>query len=125
MKQRFFAAILSTVLFSLHASALSIGDKAPDFSLTATSGPTVSLSGDQGQVRVIFFFGWAYPDGGCNIEVYSCREYLEMEMLGPLQTLHPGQQTSHTECWRIVAETFPKDRYPAIVRLDPHVPQRP
>jgi peroxiredoxin len=57
VKQRFFAAILGTVLISLHASALSVGDKAPDFSLTAISGPTVSLSGDQGQVRVIFFFG--------------------------------------------------------------------
>jgi hypothetical protein len=66
-----------------------------------------------------------YPDGGCNIEVYSCPEYLEMEMLGPLQTLHPGEETSHIECWRIVAETFPRDQYPAIGRLDPRTLQCP
>jgi hypothetical protein len=66
-----------------------------------------------------------YPDGGCNVEVFSCRQYLEMEMLGPLQTLHPGRQTSHTEHWRIVAETFSEDQYPAIARLDQRVPQLP
>ncbi len=66
-----------------------------------------------------------YPDGGCNVEVYTCRDFLEMEMLGPLQTLHPGEETSHTECWRIVAETFTEDQYPAIGRLDPHMPQCP
>jgi hypothetical protein len=46
-------------------------------------------------------------------------------MLGPLQTLHPGEETAHTECWRIVAEVFPKDQYPAIERLDPHMPSCP
>jgi peroxiredoxin len=44
-------------LIALQASALSVGDKAPDFTLTSTDSTTVSLSQTQGQVRVLFFFG--------------------------------------------------------------------
>jgi peroxiredoxin len=46
-----------TALFSFQAQALSIGDKAPDFTLAATSDSSVKLSQSTGQVRVLFFFG--------------------------------------------------------------------
>jgi peroxiredoxin len=39
------------------ASALSVGDQAPDFTLTSTTGTQVTLSQSAGQVRVLFFFG--------------------------------------------------------------------
>jgi hypothetical protein len=42
-----------------------------------------------------------YPDGGCNVELYTCQHYLELETLGPLTTLEPGQSLSHEELWRI------------------------
>jgi peroxiredoxin len=44
-------------LFSFQARALSVGDKAPDFTLLATSDSSVTLSQSAGQVRVLFFFG--------------------------------------------------------------------
>jgi peroxiredoxin len=44
-------------LIALQASALSVGDKAPDFTLTTTTDSSVTFSQAQGQVRVIFFFG--------------------------------------------------------------------
>lgn len=40
-----------------------------------------------------------YPDFGCNCEVYTDRNSLELETLGPLQTLEPGQTAEHTEDW--------------------------
>jgi len=40
-----------------------------------------------------------YPDFGCNFELFTNSEFLELESLGPLVTLQPGQITSHTEAW--------------------------
>src|SRR5579862_1348932 len=33
-----------------------------------------------------------YPDGGATIEVYSSHEFLELEDLGPLTTIKPGEE---------------------------------
>ena len=40
-----------------------------------------------------------YPDFGCNFETYTDPSSLELETLGPLQTLEPGQTAEHTEEW--------------------------
>jgi hypothetical protein len=40
-----------------------------------------------------------YPDFGCNFELFTNSEFLELESLGPLVTLQPGQITSYTEAW--------------------------
>ena len=45
--------------------------------------------------------GAKYPDGGVNFETFSNEEFLEVETLGPLVTLRPGQSTRHVETWRI------------------------
>jgi hypothetical protein len=42
-----------------------------------------------------------YPDFGCNIEVYTSAEFLEMETLSPLKTVKPSGSISHTEVWNI------------------------
>ncbi len=39
------------------------------------------------------------PDDGCNFETYTDGPFQELETLGPLQTLTPGQTSSHTENW--------------------------
>ena len=48
-------------------------------------------------------FGWdrtaTYPDFGCNNEIFSAGPYLEVEALGPLQVVLPGESTGHTEHW--------------------------
>jgi hypothetical protein len=40
-----------------------------------------------------------YPDFGCNFETYTDPYSLELETLGPLQNLEPGQTAEHTEEW--------------------------
>ena len=57
MKRRLLFVVGCAALFSFPAHALSVGDKAPDFTLTATSDSSVTLSQCAGQVRVLFFFG--------------------------------------------------------------------
>ena len=57
MKQSLSITSAFIALCILNSFALSIGDKAPDFTLTTTMDSTVTLSQLQGQVRVLFFFG--------------------------------------------------------------------
>jgi hypothetical protein len=45
--------------------------------------------------------GAAYPDGGCNAETYCGDRFIELETLGPLVTLAPGQLVEHTETWEL------------------------
>ena len=40
-----------------------------------------------------------YPDFGCNFEVYTEPCFLELETLGPLQNLKPGETVQHIEEW--------------------------
>ncbi len=45
--------------------------------------------------------GGNYPDGGCSFETYTCANFLEMESLGELVTLAPGESVDHTENWEL------------------------
>jgi len=40
-----------------------------------------------------------YPDGGCSFEVYTSKEFHELETLSPLYTIKPGITFTHTEHW--------------------------
>jgi hypothetical protein len=40
-----------------------------------------------------------YPDFGCNFEVFTNSEFLELETLGPIATLQPGESAQHAEHW--------------------------
>ncbi|QSG12773.1 DUF4380 family [Halapricum desulfuricans] len=42
-----------------------------------------------------------YPDRGASVEVYMLDHMLELETLGPLVELAPGETTSHTERWHL------------------------
>lgn len=42
-----------------------------------------------------------YPDHGCNTETYCNDEFIELESLGPLRQVAPGQTVTHTEIWEI------------------------
>jgi hypothetical protein len=41
----------------------------------------------------------AYPDFGCTYETFTNADILELETLGPIVTLAPGETVSHTEQW--------------------------
>lgn len=43
--------------------------------------------------------GAKYPDFGCNFEVFTDEHSLELETLGPLRNLEPGETAEHTERW--------------------------
>ncbi|MCX7044068.1 MAG: hypothetical protein NTX50_01090 [Candidatus Sumerlaeota bacterium] len=40
-----------------------------------------------------------YPDGGCNIEIYTCKFFIELESLSPVRILGPGETLEHEERW--------------------------
>jgi hypothetical protein len=43
-----------------------------------------------------------YPDRGAAVHVYLCDEFCELETLGPLRTVEPGDSASHREEWRLL-----------------------
>ncbi len=52
-----------------------------------------------------------HADRGCNAEVYVCPTYIELETLGPLTRLEPGQEIEHEEVWEVSdqAEGVPEE----------------
>ena len=48
--------------------------------------------------------GAVYPDKGANYETYTEGTYLELETLGPLRRLAPGESADHTETWQLFPE---------------------
>jgi len=42
-----------------------------------------------------------YPDGNCNLEIFTDGEMLELESLAPLVTLNKGDRIVHTENWSL------------------------
>ena len=45
-----------------------------------------------------------YPDFGCNFETYTNEEMLEVESLGPMSVLEPGESIEHDETWRLIPD---------------------
>ncbi|MCA9875708.1 MAG: hypothetical protein KC441_18685 [Anaerolineales bacterium] len=48
-----------------------------------------------------------YPDFGCNAEIYANDKFMELESLGPLTLLQPGQSVSHSETWEVHGRLTP------------------
>ena len=48
-----------------------------------------------------------YPDFGCNFEVYTRQDMLEVESLGPLTNVAPNCFVSHTEKWFLELDSVP------------------
>ncbi|HLT73103.1 MAG TPA: hypothetical protein VKZ75_10645 [Cyclobacteriaceae bacterium] len=47
----------------------------------------------------------SYPDFGCNNEIFVNGEFLEIETLGPLTKLAPGEAAEHRERWLLATAT--------------------
>lgn len=43
--------------------------------------------------------GAIYPDHGCNVEVFTNDEMIELETLGPIASIEPGATVEHVEHW--------------------------
>jgi hypothetical protein len=57
--------------------------------------------------RFPFEAGAEYPDFGCNFETFTRADMLEVESLGPLKTLAPGQSVLHSEAWYLLVGVTP------------------
>jgi hypothetical protein len=49
--------------------------------------------------RAVVIPGAQYPDFGCNFEVFTNADFLELETLGPMVELRPGEAVEHVEHW--------------------------
>ena len=49
--------------------------------------------------KTSYIEGARYPDGGCNFEVFTNADMLEMETLGPMTHVEPGATVAHHEDW--------------------------
>ncbi len=49
--------------------------------------------------RFKFIDGDNYPDFGCSVEIFTNSDMLELETLGPITKLAPGQAVEHIEYW--------------------------
>jgi len=59
-----------------------------------------------------------YPDGGATIEVYSSAEFLELEQLGPLTTIQPGEEIVFPEDWWVFTNvSVPEEEEAALDAL--------
>ena len=47
-----------------------------------------------------------YPDEDCSLQVYTCKQFIEMETLSPLTVFYPGQEVVHREVWTVTAEAI-------------------
>ena len=54
------------------------------------------------------------PDMGCNFETFTKGAFQELETLGPLTALEPGQAASHTEHWFLGKVAGPTDTDDAL-----------
>ncbi len=59
----------------------------------------------------------ACPDSGCNVEIYTCKDFVEMETLGGLDILYPGTERVHTEQWLLTEKVFTPERWREIESL--------
>ncbi|MEX2203560.1 MAG: hypothetical protein WD965_05685 [Actinomycetota bacterium] len=46
-----------------------------------------------------------YPDRGAAVQVYLCDEFCELETLGPLEVVPPGETVTHREHWTLARAT--------------------
>jgi hypothetical protein len=58
-----------------------------------------------------------HPDNGCNVECYVNDTFMEVESLGALVTLAPGETVTHDEVWALHADVAPIADEEAAVAL--------
>lgn len=62
------------------------------------------VSGSLFVKRFAYRAGAAYPDDGCNNEVFTAGSFIELESLAPLKRLAPGESAEHEERWHLFAD---------------------
>lgn len=81
-------------------------------------------NGDLFVKRIQYFPGVPYPDDGCNFETYTNDSFLEIESLGKMAPVAPGDTVSTVEVWSLtpdVAAPDAKDEAALAAILDKYV----
>ena len=53
--------------------------------------------------RAAYVEGASYPDYNCNFETYTAGAFIEVETLGAIARLEPGESAEHTEAWSLLS----------------------
>ncbi len=65
-----------------------------------------------------------YPDRGSNAELFTNGEMLEVESLGHLQTVEPGETVTHVERWSLHGDVpAPENDDDVVASVLPRIPQ--
>lgn len=64
--------------------------------------------------RFPYHEGAVYPDYGCNFETFTKGTFMEVESVGPLVELQPGQTVTHVEKWFLFKDVKPGDSEDAL-----------
>ncbi len=66
--------------------------------------------------------GFRYPDDHCNAEIYTDGDFIELESLGPLRTISPGDSLAHVETWELydsLGEAFLSQEMRRLITMPP------
>jgi hypothetical protein len=94
----------SRIAFERGAIRIRSGPAGPALKLgLAPSDGTVAyrVDGEVFEKRIDVDSNAVYADLGAAVQVYVCEDFCELETLGPLRTLRPGEQTTHRERWSL------------------------
>ncbi len=72
--------------------------------LNANTWAAYLLNGEAFFKRYTADVSATYPDLGCSFEIFTNADFLELETLGPLKKLHPGESLEHVEHWRLLRD---------------------
>ncbi len=65
-----------------------------------------------------------YPDFNVSTEVYTNNLFLELETIGPLRKIEPGETNIHTEVWSIIKVGDLKPNESSVInKLEPKLPR--
>lgn len=65
------------------------------------------LEGDLFVKRFPCIAGATYPDYGCNFETFTKGTFMEVETVGPITKLQPGESVTHDERWFLFKDVKP------------------
>ncbi len=51
--------------------------------------------------RMEYYFGAEYPNYSSNFESYTCKDFIEIEVLSPMLTIEPGDTETIAEQWKL------------------------
>jgi hypothetical protein len=80
---------------ALQEGALKLGSPNPDGWIGYALGDLLFVK------RAIFVEGGNYLDKGASSQIYCNPDFIELETLGPVVTLHPGEDVTHLEEWGV------------------------